>query len=265
MRTAFAISTAVALLASSASVQAEPVTACAANSFCYCVGADLQGAIDQNIAKIRERIAQQKALGKAIGYLSVPLSTIGGSYMGLNTKVAEQSKKRIEARFGPRSVWILNPGAKDFTLPDGARGPEYMLMWTKVLEGDSGLGKDFDFVYFAGPSDFARFFSLHGHNDMRILEEYYDEHSRTDPDLRKIDKAMFRNYYGLRASVSFSYGSHDEWNIIRGINQKRRDADEKSGLSTQLGVMFDGYPAAPALFEAPVAAGNSHACKVKTN
>lgn len=128
MRTVFVISAAVAALASSISVQAEPVTACTENGFCYCVGADLQGAIDKNVAIIRERIAQQKALGKAVGYLSVPLSTIGGSYMGLNTKVAKQSKKRIETRFGPGSVWILNPGAKDFALPDGARGPEYMLM-----------------------------------------------------------------------------------------------------------------------------------------
>lgn len=98
---------------------------------------------------------------------------------------------------------------------------------------------------------------------MRILEEYYDEHSRTDPELKKIDKAMFRNYYGLRASVSFSYGSHDEWNIVRSINQKRRDADGKSGLSAQLGVMFGGYPAAPGLFDASVVAGNAHACDAK--
>jgi len=260
MRTGFAISAAIALLASSVSVQAEPVTACTANRFCYCIGAGLQGAIDQNIAKIRERIAQQKTLGKAIGYLSVPLSTIGGSYMGLNIKVAEQSKKRIEARFGPGSVWILNPGAKGFALPDGARGPEYMLMWTKVLEGDGGLGKDFDFVYFAGPSDFARVFSLGGRGDMQKIEKYYGRVSRTDPELKKVDKAAFRNYYALRASVSFSYGSHDEWNIVRSINEKRREADKKTGLSTQLGVMFDGYPTAPALLETSVVPGNAYAC-----
>jgi len=38
MRTGFAISAAIALLASSVSVQAEPVTACTANRFCYCIG-----------------------------------------------------------------------------------------------------------------------------------------------------------------------------------------------------------------------------------
>ena len=220
MRTGFAISAAIALLASSVSVQAEPVTACTANRFCYCIGAGLQGAIDQNIAKIRERIAQQKTLGKAIGYLSVPLSTIGGSYMGLNIKVAEQSKKRIEARFGPGSVWILNPGAKGF----------------------------------------ARFFSLGGRGDMQKIEKYYGRVSRTDPELKKVDKAAFRNYYALRASVSFSYGSHDEWNIVRSINEKRREADKKTGLSTQLGVMFDGYPTAPALLETSVVPGNAYAC-----
>jgi len=51
MRTGFAISAAIALLASSVSVQAEPVTACTANRFCYCIGAGLQGAIDQKYRK----------------------------------------------------------------------------------------------------------------------------------------------------------------------------------------------------------------------
>ena len=82
----------------------------------------------------------------------------------------------------------------------------------------------------------------------------------TSAGLKKVDETTFRNYYALRASVSFSYGSHDEWNIVRGINEKRREADKKTGLSTQLGVMFDGYPAAPALLETSVVPGNAYAC-----
>jgi hypothetical protein len=141
-----------------------------------------------------------------------------GSYIGLNAEIARHTKKRIERRLGQDDVWILNPGAKEYTLPDGARGGDYMLMWTQILEGDDGFGKGFDFVYFAGPSDFARFLSLRGQADMRKLGEFYDKRTRIDPELAKIDKALFRNYYGLKASVSFSYGSHDEWNIIRAIN-----------------------------------------------
>jgi hypothetical protein len=36
----------------------------------------------------------------------------------------------------------------------------------------------------------------------------------TDPELKKVDKTTFRNYDALRACVSLSYGSHDEWNIV---------------------------------------------------
>lgn len=265
MRSTVAVVAAVVPLVFNTSALTASITACAAGQFCYCINADLQGAIDRNVEYIRRRIAPQRALGKAIGYLSIPLSTVGGSYMGLNTKVAEGAKKRIEQRFGPGNVWILNPGAKEFGLPDGAHGGEYMLMWTKILEGDDGFGKDFDFVYFTGPSDFARFFSLRGRSDLQKIGDYYDKKAKADSALAAIDKNLFRNYYGLRASVSFSYGSHDEWNIVRAINQKRRDADSKGGLASQLGVMFDGYPAAPGLFEAPVVAGNAHSCTAEGN
>jgi len=58
-------------------------------------------------------------------------------------------------------------------------------------------------------------------------------------------------------------GEHDEWNMVRAINQKRFDAGNKGGLAARLGVMFDSYPAAPGLFDAPIAAGNIHACPRK--
>jgi hypothetical protein len=46
----------------------------------------------------------------------------------------------------------------------------------------------------------------------------------TDPELKKVGKTTFRNYDALRACVSLSCGSHDEWNIVRGINEKRHAA-----------------------------------------
>jgi hypothetical protein len=67
----------------------------------------------------------------------------------------------------------------------------------------------------------AKFFGLKGANDLELLEAYYDRESPADPKLRQIDKREFLNYYGLRASVAASRGSHDEWNIVRLINERR--------------------------------------------
>jgi len=51
------------------------------------------------------------------------------------------------AAFGA-AVWILDPGR--YQLPDiagkPAGGAEYMVMWTAVLAGDDGMGRDFDMV-----------------------------------------------------------------------------------------------------------------------
>jgi hypothetical protein len=179
----------------------------------------------------------------------------------VNASVAAEVKAHLENSFGIHSVWVLNPAAKDVALPEGATGADYMLMWTKVLEGDDGLGSDFDFVYFVGPSDFARHFSLNGHADLEKINSYYDRLIKRDPGLAAIDRILFRNYYGLRASVTFSYGAHDEWNIVRAINEKRRSVNPKNGIANQLGIFFDGRAAAPGMFETPIAAGDAHKCE----
>ena len=241
------------------SARAETATECTLAKFCYCVDVALKGVIDQQVAAIRETIGKEKAQGKAIGYMSIPISTLAGSYYGVNVKVGAWVKQRVEGRLGPNDAWILNPGAVQAGLPQSATGADYMLMWTKVLEGKTGLGEDFDFVYFVGPREFGRYFSLDGRGDMEKLDAYYDAHVNGDPNLGKIDKKSFREYYTLRASVSFSLGSHDEWNIARAINEARR-ASKDYGLARQLGVFFDGRPVAPGLYETQVAAGTVGAC-----
>jgi hypothetical protein len=248
-------------LAAGAPARADTVTECTLDKFCYCIDAGLKGVIDQQAAAVREAIGKQKAQGKAIGYMSIPISTVAGSYSGVNAKVGAEVKERVESRFGPNDAWILNPAATQVALPPGASGADYMLMWTKVLEGRTGLGEDFDFVYFVGPSDFARHFPLDGRADLERLDAYYDGLVKTDPDLGKIDKKSFREYYALRASVAFSFGSHDEWNIVRAINEKRRADKDHYGIARQLGVFFDGRAVAPGLLETPIAAGTADACK----
>ena len=106
------------------------------------------------------------------------------------------------------------------------------------------------------------YFNLNGIGDMEKLETYYDELARQDQDLARIDKRQFRNYYALRASASVSVGSHDEWNIIRVINEKRRHDSHKAefGIARQVGVLFDGGGLAPVPAETPAPHGYVRGC-----
>ena len=47
----------------------------------------------------------------------------------------------------------------------------------------------------------------------------------------KLSKTGFRNYYALHASVAFSLGSHDEWNISHILNERRRARPFNSTLA----------------------------------
>jgi hypothetical protein len=254
----------IAALMLPAGARAGTVTVCTALDLCYCVNSDLRGPIDANVARVRQLLQDQRKQGKAIGYLSVPLSTAGGSYFGVNVDVAQQTKDRIEKRYGGNSLWMLNPGAEG-NLPAGATGADYMLMWTTILEGAKGLGEDFDFFFFTGPSSFHEFFGLDGTDDMGKIDAYFDKRLATDPGLQKavasgqVSKQTFRNYYALRASIAFSYGSHDEWNIARIINERRRGATDY-GLANQLCIMFDGAAATSGAAEAPITSGDAGRC-----
>jgi hypothetical protein len=161
--------------------RADKVTECTAGGFCYCIDAELRGAIQQKISDIRALVEAQRANGKAVGYLSIPLSTIEGSYFGENVRIAAEIKERVEDRFGIHAAWLLNTAAKEVSLPPAATGADYMFMWTNVLEGKDGPGA-FDFVYFTGLSDFARHFGLTGKADLERLEAYYDATVKTDTD-----------------------------------------------------------------------------------
>ena len=87
--------------------------------------------------------------------------------------------------------------------------------------------------------------ALKGANDLEILEAYYDRESVADPKLRQIDNREFRNYYGLRASIAASRGSHDERNIVRLINERRRHDEQEFDMARQFAVLFDGQAVAP--------------------
>jgi len=223
---------------------AAKVSECTRLGICYCVNDEVKPTIAARVERFRERIAAERKAGKTIGYLSVPLSPAGGGHFNVNRDVAESVRAAVEKRYGADFVYVLNPATREADLPN-AGGADYMLMWTTLLEGADALG-DFDFVYFVGPQDFARYFGFDGSNDLAKLDAYYDQRMKTDPEFDKavqggLTKAAFRRYYGLRASAAVSRGAHDEWNIFRLINDRRR-ADSKLGIPNQVAILFDGRP-----------------------
>jgi hypothetical protein len=76
-----------------------------------------------------------------------------------------------------------------------------------------------------------------------------------------LTKASFRRYYALRASSTVSRGAHDEWNIFRMINERRR-ADAKLGTPNQIPMLFDGRSIAPADAELAVSEGYVGKCSI---
>ena len=239
---------------------AAKATECTKVGTCYCVNDEQKPAIAGHVERLRAVLAEQRKAGKAIGYLSVPLSPAGGGNFDVNAEVAKAAKSAIEARFGADYVYVLDPGATDLAKGTGA---DYMLLWTSLLEGTDGLG-EVDFVYFAGPQDFARFFGFDGVNDMAKLDAFYDRRVAANPGFAKavdggLTKAAFRRYYGLRASAAVSRGAHDEWNVFRLINERRR-ADGKLGTGAQIPIMFDGRPVAPSDMEVSVSEGYVGKC-----
>jgi hypothetical protein len=83
---------AVALVTPQAAGAAGLVTACTPLDICYCVNSDYREVIDANVARVRQLIASNKAQGKAIGYLSIPLSPAGGRVLCSQFRDRRQSR-----------------------------------------------------------------------------------------------------------------------------------------------------------------------------
>jgi hypothetical protein len=217
--------------------------------------------LEKSIERLRSVIRVRREFGKLIGFVSIPLSSRGGGNRDLNVEISEHIKANLDKRFGERHFWALAPGLVESHLPSvegrSARGGEYMYMWTEVLAGEKGLGEDFDLVYFSGPSDFGDFFGFTGQNDLQKLEEFMNNRADQNPDFAQTvstpeARQAFLRYYAMKASVTFSSGSHDEWNLFRKVNQRRR---KELGVGDQLPLYFDGRQLSPTEAEAPVSKG----------
>ncbi|WP_022719547.1 hypothetical protein [Rhodopseudomonas sp. B29] len=181
-------------------------------------------------------------------------------------------------------------------------GGDYMRMWTTVLAENDRLigsrevtpntGQNFDAFYFLGPRDVHSFFLSEGETLTAGIQAYFARKFATDPDFREeysdpepswsrlgprtaINEDAYRlrdlwnnkrvdflRYYGLRASVTYSLGSHDEWLIFRAINELRRRSTRGPAMvdgdvGEQIAGFFDGGQIDMASAESSVSHGYS--------
>lgn len=152
-------------------------------------------------------------------------------------------------------------------------GGDYMRMWTKVLCEDDGprpnTGRNIDMFYFLGPSDVLGFFSHEGSLTVTAgVEQYFARKYATDPDFCEsyskqgirwgakgkpgddsqargeweLARRSFFQFYATKASVNFSLGSHDEWNIWRLLNQRRLEVSmSDKSPNGDVGDLIPGY------------------------
>src|SRR5207249_8882925 len=112
------------------------------------------GIRDRNVTGV-----QRVLFRSLIIYASTPISPRGGGVEKVNLAIAASVKARLEKMYG-HGAWVIDPGVYQLPKVDGkdAGGSEYMVMWTRVLGGDDGAGRDIDTAHFTGPADMRAFF-----------------------------------------------------------------------------------------------------------
>jgi hypothetical protein len=219
----------------------------------YCSDPAFDGVIDGQVQKIRQDARAARQAGRLVIYASTPISPRGGGVEKVNIEIAASVKTRLEKVYGG-VAWVLDPGAYQMSKVGDKTpgGGEYMVMWTRVLAGDDGAGRDFDMVHFTGPADMRAFFGCS--DDLTgCLDRWLVTRAASDADLKRLTdnsdtRRAFLRYYALRASAAYSSGAHDEWNIFVKINRKRT-------LGDQIAMFFDGRPLSPGEMEVEITPG----------
>ncbi len=221
----------------------------------FCTDPAFDAVIAAQVERARQDTRAQRQAGKLVIYASTPISPRGGGHVETNLEIAASVKRKLEKEYGA-AVWVLDPGR--YQLPDvGGKSPggaEYMVMWTVVLAGEDGMGRDFDMVHFTGPNDMRAFFGC-GRDDVTgCIDRWLTAPGPVDEKLRRgiaadpARRQAFLRYYALRASSAYSSGARDEWNIFVKIDRRRP-------LGEQVAVFFDGRPASPPEMETEVGPG----------
>jgi len=202
----------------------------------FCSDPAFDAVVAAQVQKIRADVSAARQAGRLVIYASTPISPRGGGVEKVNVEIAASVKARLEKTYGGRA-----PG-----------GGDYMVMFTRVLAGDDGTGRDFDMAHFTGPGDMRAFFGCA--DDLTgCLARWLASRGAGDAELRRVaddaeKRRAFLRYYAVRASAAYSAGAHDEWNIVVRINRKRT-------LGDQIAVFFDGRAVSPAAMETEISPG----------
>ena len=220
----------------------------------YCADPAFDALIAAQLQRIRGDVRAARDGGRLVIYASTPISARGGGVEKINVEIAAAVKARLEKTYGA-GVWVLDPGAYQLASVDGRApgGGDYMVMWTRVLAGDDGAGRDIDMAHFTGPTDMRAYFGCGADDVTGCLVRWLAARAAGDADLRRVAddaeaRRAFLRYYAVRASAAYSAGAHDEWNIVVRINRKRAPGD-------QVAVFFDGRAVPPGAMETEISPG----------
>ena len=220
----------------------------------YCGDPAFDSVIADRVQKIRQDVRAVRQAGRLVVYASTPISPRGGGVEKVNLEIAAAVKTRLERAYGPEA-WVLDPGGYQLTNVGDKTpgGGDYMVMWTRVLAGDDGAGRDFDMVHFAGQRDMRTFFGCGTDDVTGCLARWLTTRAASDVDLKRVadnpdTRRAFLRYYTMRASAAYSAGAHDEWNMFVKINRQRT-------LGDQIAMFFDGRPLSPGEMEVEISPG----------
>ena len=154
---------------------AAKVTECTKIGICYCVNDEHKAAIDAKVDQFRQILAEQRKAGKAVGYLSVPLTSAGGGNFNVNKEVAESAKVAIEKRLR-RRLRLRAQSRHARRRP--ARGSTRRRLHGDVDDAARGYRRHSATSTSStspGPQDFARYFGFDGNDDMAKLDAFFDK------------------------------------------------------------------------------------------
>jgi len=221
----------------------------------FCVDAAFETAIAGQVKAVRADIAARRQAGKLVAYPVGPLFPGEGGDERVDREIAASVKARLERRFG-ETLWVLDPEA--YRLPprgEHTSGPEeHVLLWTRVLAGEDGLGRDVDLAHFTGPGDARAYFGCGDADLVGCLARWMSARADRDDAFRKEifadagRQGAFLRHYALRASSAYEKGAHDLWNLFARVNRRRP-------LGDQIAIYFDGRPVSPAEMETQVSPG----------
>jgi hypothetical protein len=153
----------------------------------YCADPAFDAVVAAQMQRIRGDIRAARDAGRLVIYASTPISPRGGGVEKVNVEIAASVKARLEKTYGG-GAWVLDPGVYQLPSVDGRApgGADYMVMWTRVLAGDDGAGRDIDMAHFTGPTDMRAYFGCGGDDVTGCLARWLAGRAAGDGDLRRV-------------------------------------------------------------------------------